>query len=583
MRKRPAANRESEDLELVPKYKRPAMSLRHGAFECLDTNRSSFETQCTPSTQGATTSRKRGSTPPRGKPGEKAQRCEQKTKLEAHACGHCSREPSVTTASSDPSVPSSGAFEFSQGAETTASKLENLYLVASRTAPTQEQSILLSAKAHKCRPRQNTRKKTEEQRDINTAATLLQQRTRAKTLTRDTQAYLEALDQVSPKKRAGRKRSAAQDLVATPARSVRYGASELLVLNRSSSEIHSAPSFSLSTRGATGSRKRSSTSLRDKACEKAQKRKQKTKPEADAYEHVSREPSATRASSDPSASPSGVFESSQGAGTTASKLENLYLIANLTAPTEEQRILLSAKKHKCRPRQYSRKKTEEQKMINNAAQRLQKRIAENTLTAETETYLEALDQVAPKKKAGRKRFAAQDLVAVDDVNQLYNEAMNGATEVDVELLRKLKALGHYPHDLATTPLNERAMASQARRRQKSNKSSDVNIKAYLVALRKQTTKNRSSSQADALIREVQTFIQAHSRMPVERPTTAGKRRTGCEPSVEAQDGEERGESSTADVRATYENKLARRWHRGAKKTGFFSAEQLDMLVELDPC
>ena len=386
MRKRPAANRESEDLELVPKYKRPAMSLRHGAFECLDTNRSSFETQCTPSTQGATTPRKRGSTPPRGKPGEKAQRCEQKTKLEAHACGHCSREPSVTTARSDPSVSSSGAFESSQGAETTASKLENLYLVASRTAPTQEQSILLSAK-----------------------------------------------------------------------------------------------------------------------------------------------------------------------------------------------------KHKCRPRQYSRKKTEEQKMINNAAQRLQKRIAENTLTAETETYLEALDQVAPKKKAGRKRFAAQDLVAVDDVNQLYNEAMNGATEEDVELLRKLKALGHYPHDLATTPPNERAMASQARRRQKSNKSSNVNIKAYLVALRRQTTKNRSSSQADALIREVQTFIQAHSRMPVERPTTAGKRRTGCEPSVEAQDGEERGESSTADVRATYENKLARRWHRGAKKTGFFTAEQLDMLVELDPC
>jgi len=234
-------------------------------------------------------------------------------------------------------------------------------------------------------------------------------------------------------------------------------------------------------------------------------------------------------------------------------------------------------------------------MINNAAQMLQKRIAENTLTAETETYLEALDQVAPKKKAGRKRVAAQDLVAADDVNQLYNEAMNGATEEDVELLRKLKALGHYPHDSATTPPNERAMASQARRRQKSNKSSDVNINAYFVALQRQTTKNRSSSQADALIREVQTFIQAHSRMPVERPTTAGKRRTGGEPSVEAQDGEEpqeevdddqleeRGESSTADVRATYENKLARRWHRGVKKTGFLTAEHLDMLVELDPC
>ena len=388
MRKRPAANRESEAHELVPKYKRPAMSLRYGAFECLDTNRSSFEIQCTPSTQGATTSRKRGSTPPRGKPGEKAQRREQKTKLEAHACEHVSREPSVTRASSDPSASSSGAFELSQGADTTASKLENLYLIANRTAPTQEQSILLSAKGHKCRPRQNTRKKTEEQRDINTAATLLQKRTTAKTLTPDTQAYLEALDQVSPKKRAGRKRW---------------------------------------------------------------------------------------------------------------------------------------------------------------------------------------------------------------MTKLYNEAMNGATEEDVELLRKLKALGHYPHDSATTPPNERAMASQARRRQKSNKSSDVNIKAYLVALQRQTTKNRSSSQADALIREVQTFIQAHSRMPVERPTTAGKRRTGGEPSVEAQDGEEpqeevdddqleeRGESSTADVRATYENKLARRWHRGVKKTGFLTAEHLDMLVELDPC
>ena len=226
----------------------------------------------------------------------------------------------------------------------------------------------------------------------------------------------------------------------------------------------------------------------------------------------SRNRSGAAAVSEPVKSKSEAIELAQSATeqATESDLERLYVAACSVAPDDEKNLLEVAKRLGCRPRQNNRISTDEQKIINNAAQRLQKREAEETLSAPSKAYLEALSQKAPHKPKGRQ------CKPVPTLNDLYDEAVKNASAKDRDFLEKVKALGHYPHESQSKATAEKKLARQARDRQGSKKA-NAQVNAYLVALKEhsadQAKVDKQQSVADALIEELRLFVQQNRRMP----------------------------------------------------------------------
>jgi len=122
------------------------------------------------------------------------------------------------TAVSDPITSEREAIELAppNSEVSTDADLDRLYKAACSEAPEDERSILEISRKMGCRPKQNKKKKTAEQRLTNNAAQLLQKRDAAKTLTAATQAYLQALDQTTPQKVPGRKTKQPQNVADQP-------------------------------------------------------------------------------------------------------------------------------------------------------------------------------------------------------------------------------------------------------------------------------------------------------------------------------------------------------------------------------
>jgi hypothetical protein len=229
-------------------------------------------------------------------------------------------------------------------------------------------------------------------------------------------------------------------------------------------------------------------------------------------------PGAT-AVSEPVKSKSGAIELAQSANekVTESDSDRLYVAACCGAPDDEKSLLEVARRLGCRPRQNKKIGTDEQKIINNAAQRLQKKETQGTLSAPSKAYLEALSQKAPQKTKGRQ------CKPVPTLRDLYDEAVENASAEDRDFLEKVKALGHYPHESLSKTTAEKKLAMQARDRQRS-KNANAQVNAYLVALKNhsadQTKVDKETSIADALIEEVRLFVQQNRRMPRRLPPNA---------------------------------------------------------------
>ena len=146
--------------------------------------------------------------------------------------------------------------------------------------------------------------------------------------------------------------------------------------------------------------KRAARSPQGRLWQKAQRRARQDVQDDD----ESRNTSGAIAVSEPVKSKSEAIELAQSASEqgTESDLDRLYVAACCGAPEDEKNFLEVAKRLGCRPRKNNRISTDEQKNINNAAQRLQKKETEETLSAPSKAYLEALSRNAPQKTKGRQ-------------------------------------------------------------------------------------------------------------------------------------------------------------------------------------
>ena len=197
-------------------------------------------------------------------------------------------------------------------------------------------------------------------------------------------------------------------------------------------------------------------------------------------------------------------------------LDDLYITACSSAPGDEKIILEMAKRIGCRPRQNKKINTEEQRLLNNAAQLLQKKVAAKLLTSPTKAYLDALDQVSPCKAPGRKTKCELSL------SQLYEEAVRNATDKDKAFLAELEFLGHYPSRSRSAPAAEQRLAQQADRKLQGSAKADPAIIAYLDAWKQhtaeQTKKEQSETAAEELVQELRAFVALHGRMPKRAPS-----------------------------------------------------------------
>ena len=197
-------------------------------------------------------------------------------------------------------------------------------------------------------------------------------------------------------------------------------------------------------------------------------------------------------------------------------LDDLYITACSSAPGDEKIILEMAKRIGCRPRQNKKINTEEQRLLNNAAQLLQKKVAAKLLTSPTKAYLDALDQVSPCKAPGRKTKCELSL------SQLYEEAVRNATDKDKAFLAELELLGHYPSRSRSAPAAEQRLAQQADRKLQGSAKADPAIIAYLDAWKQhtaeQTKKEQSETAAEELVQELRAFVALHGRMPKRAPS-----------------------------------------------------------------
>jgi hypothetical protein len=153
-------------------------------------------------------------------------------------------------------------------------------------------------------------------------------------------------------------------------------------------------------------------------------------------------------------------------------LDDLYITACSSAPGDEKIILEVAKRIGCRPRQNKKINTEEQRLINNAAQLLQKKVAAKLLTSPTKVYLDALDQVSPCKAPGKKTKCELSR------SQLYEEAVRNATDKDKAFLAELQFAGRYPSRSRSAPAAEQKLAQRADRKLQGSAKADPAIIAY---------------------------------------------------------------------------------------------------------